>query len=294
MEVNADPSAITSAARRILMRTHPDRCATDECRVRCVCLPSSLPLLVCARALDSRSRRQEKYALANNCKDTLKDPLRRRSYDGRREDVLAGRHRVTFHMGPRRTPALLVSLFVVLIVSYVQYSLLRTKRQEAHDKEARAIVARKRDTPAVMEQLKRDYQLDSPWALVRELFVYKAVLAAPGVLVKAITGGVPQLASVYSSLSKEAAPPKNQTPNQAAQTFLMWKALRFVIYFVVLTMAWGYFTSYLGTRTPFFVVTDNQMSRGHLMPGDLLLMTWGREAIDALAAGDVRLPPPLI
>jgi hypothetical protein len=239
---------------------------------------------------------QDKYAITNVCKETLKDVLRRRMYDSARDDFVKGIRRSTFSVGPPRTSALMVMLLLASLVSWIQFTFLRRNRQALYDEKARFIIARQKATPEVMEELKRDFQLDSVWSLVRELWLPRLVM-----------GIIPQLKMLLGTLSSAdgtttqsnagtgatrtgtvAAPiGKRQSPSDAASSTLMWQGIRFMVVAVVLVFAWGFFTDFMGTKTPFYVVTTTHMALGGLSVGDVLVLRWGRNVIDSLGAGDV-------
>lgn len=259
-------------------------------------MPRKARLWTPAHALADRFHDpQAKYDTTNNCKETLKDVLKRVVYDRIRGEIAQGLRRVSFQVGPPRTSFIIVAVLAMLLGSAVQYAVLRRGRTFLHDKVARAIIARQKDTPEVMAALKREYQLDSPVSLIRELW-----------LPKVLVNTVPQLRGLLGSIKGDAAdaaaaagtgktpssasstPARRQSPSDAATSVLIWQGVRFVVLAVVLMFAWGRFTDFMGTKTPFYVVTGDHMSRGGFATGDVLLMRWGRSAIDTLAAGDVR------
>lgn len=172
-----------------------------------------------------------------------------------------------------------------LVVSIVQYYFLKRWRIGKFIELSTPIRKRGKFTEDVEEELKRDLQLDSTWSLMRELWMFKLV-----------TNLVPQLRVLISLWNSEPAsktatptgtPAKRLSPSEAASSVLIWQGLRGVLIAVVLMLLWNAVCTRLGTSHPIFIVTSNHMHNSDIDVGDVLIMQWGRGAIDDLRAGDI-------
>ncbi len=214
-----------------------------------------------------------KFSRANNCKETLSLPLSRKTYD----EWLKNPGYDT-PIGPPKTSAVVILLLLCAGISALQFRSLKATAVSLHDREAASLVARKKATPEVMSELRRAYLLDSPFALLRELWLVKVFLVLPGVVRSSAE------VATASTSSMVAGPRAQRDPGSAAVYALLHQGLKLALVLGALWVAWAAATGATGSPSPLFVVREDS---GGFERGDLLVLQWGRAVFEHLRAGDV-------
>ncbi len=202
--------------------------------------------------------------------------MSRRSYD---ERVLNG-PATTLAGGPPKMSAMAILLLVGLAVSALQYRSLKATARSLYDKEATSLIARKKNTPEVMRELLHAYLLDSPYALLRELWVVKIFLILPGF----VRSSAQVATSSTTSMVGSGGPTVRRDPGTAAVYALLHQGFKLLLVLGVAWIAWSAATGVTGSPSPLFVVREDS---GGFVRGDLLLLQWGRSVIEGLRVGDV-------
>jgi hypothetical protein len=118
-------------------------------------------------------------------------------------------------------------LIVVLLfgVSWAQYQSMYKQYKALYDKEAEALIRRKKDSKEVMDELLVDYKLDSKMSIIRELWLPKLIFALPSLL-RSTASVATSAPSVSSTPSRSIL--TRQDPGSAASWALLHQVNKFV------------------------------------------------------------------
>lgn len=194
------------------------------------------------------------------------------------ERLKAGGGVTFFNRGPPKTSFMVVLLLILLVTNYAHFKYLESRYRAGYEKEARALQARRKDTPEVMRELAIDYRMDSRLALAKETWLPNLIFSV-----------LPSLPSKISSLSQESSSSSSSSRPSSPTSSLTIEAVRYCLVLFLVYLAWSSLCLLTGSSSPVVVVRDSDMSRGGFERGDVLLVKWGRPAQEDLACGQVLL-----
>jgi hypothetical protein len=181
-------------------------------------------------------------------------------------------------VGPPKTSAVVILLLLCAGLSALQFRSIQATQRSLHDAEAARVVKRGKASDEVMAQLRQEYLLDSPFALLRELWVVKIFLFLPSAVRSSAE------VATASTSSMVAGPRVVRDPGSAAVYALLHQGLKLVLVLAAVWAVWAVATGVTGSPSPLFVVREDS---GGFARGDVLVLQWGRGVYERLKTGDV-------